>query len=824
MLSSPRLVFLVALFLVAAAPHAAFALSTYCVNSTAGLDSALAQAQDDDVRINLVQGSYDMRATRLIDLPSQFDIEATLTIVGGYAPGCGSRSYDAALTSLYADTSTDIWLGSGADITLAVLTMRDFGFARLEPFDGGAIVSDNHDLKLDHVVFRNGGEVAAYASNTYLKQVAVTNSHGGCGFTVRPSALDLVQVENSLFANNAADGFCIRNPNAAPTGWGDAAIYNSIFWNNGGDDIDTISDEGQSDIVLRYNLYQGTHIVPAPATAPLGTLTSDPLFVDAAGGDFRIGNASPARNSASSAIPDGVPTTDLQGLQRLVGSAIDRGPYENQSAGTQLIYTVRNTNDSGADSLRQALLDAEANPGLNGILFDIPGATCPNVITVPDKDNPLPVITQPLYIDGLSQPGSSGNPSDDTFDATLCILLKAGTDVAQGLVVDDSAPTSAAVTIKGLGFTGFTTAAIDLRGGGNHYVGGNQFAGSMGGNTLNAGSYAIRVSRQDPPALDGTQIGGDDPNQRNLIGSAGYGLLLVGDQVRDTLVLNNFIGVAANGIGANANSYGIVDLGAIDSTIRDNWIGGNGVDGIFLNGSDAYVTGNHIGVAPVAGPLGNGGWGVRLNLSGGGNANNVVGSGVAYYFGIPTPLGDGNVIANNTLGGIRADGGLGHRFSRNIVYGNGEPEIDIAADGFTFNDNDAAAGASSLSNRGQNYPVIAGLQGGDHTQGTIHATLSSRNGTYRVEVYTASACYHTGLSGGAARVYHGATIVTIGNAPAGQNGSVDFDYLLKAKVGANPLDDRGIVMLAIDADGNTSELSLCNTYHYSDVIFADGFQ
>ena len=37
-------------------------------------------------------------------------------------------------------------------------------------------------------------------------------------------------------------------------------------------------------------------------------------------------------------------------------------------------FTVTNTSDSGAGSLRQAILDANANPGLDTIAFDIPGA------------------------------------------------------------------------------------------------------------------------------------------------------------------------------------------------------------------------------------------------------------------------------------------------------------------------------------------------------------------------------------------------------------------------------------------------------------------
>jgi len=828
-----RLVACLVLLLCAALSPAAFALSTYCVNSAAGLDSALAQTQNDDVRINLVQGSYDMRATRLSsdlqqgDVAPGWDLEAGLTIVGGYAPGCASRSYDAASTALFADTTQGIYFGSGGDITFAILTFRDFGAMDIAAIDGG---SADHDLRLDRVRFRNGGRIFVSATNTYLQQVAVTNSFTSspdnfCAFIVNPS-VDLVQVENSLFADNALDALCIGYPNGPGALTGQVGIYNTIFWNNGRDDIQVISSGSEpQNVVLRDNIYHTLTITPSVTPAPVGTINQDPKFVDAAAGNFRIGNNSPARDSGSTTIPDGVSSKDIQGLQRIVGSALDRGPYENQSAGTQFIYNVTNTNDTGAGSLRQALLDAESNPGLNGIAFNIPGAGCPKIINVPDKNNPLPPITQSLVIDGLTQPGSSGNNSETTFNATLCVLLKAGSNVTKGLVVDDSAPTSAAVTIKGLGFTGFTTAAIDLRGGSGHYIGGNQFSGSMGANTLNAGSYAIRVTRLDPPVIDDVQIGGDDSNQRNLIGSANaYGLLLNGDQVRDTLVINNFIGVAANGIGANANLYGIANTFAIDTTIRDNWISGNTVDGIFLNGSDSYLTGNHVGVAPVAGPLANGGWGVRVTHSGAGNSNNVIGSGVAYFLGLPTPVGQGNTIANNAAGGIRADGGLGHRFSRNLVYGNGRPEIDIAATGFTFNNNDGDPAATDLSNRGLNYPLWSGVQSGEHTKGTLHATLASTNGTYRIEVYSSPACYGSGLSAGEARFYHGATLAVIDNALAGQNGSVPFDYLLKAAPGATPLDDRGIVMLAVDADGNSSELSLCIAYKYSDVIFADGFQ
>jgi hypothetical protein len=59
-------------------------------------------------------------------------------------------------------------------------------------------------------------------------------------------------------------------------------------------------------------------------------------------------------------------------------------------------FTVTNTNDSGAGSLRQAIPDANANAGADTINFNIPGSG-PFVITLLTM---LPAITDPVTIDG----------------------------------------------------------------------------------------------------------------------------------------------------------------------------------------------------------------------------------------------------------------------------------------------------------------------------------------------------------------------------------------------------------------------------------------
>ena len=118
-------------------------------------------------------------------------------------------------------------------------------------------------------------------------------------------------------------------------------------------------------------------------------------------------------------------------------------------------FTVTNVNDSGAGSLRQAILDANANFGDDVIEFNIPGSGL-HTITL---SSGLPAITQPVTIDGYSQPGSSPNtnPVGHGLNTVLrieitgnvagpepCLTVNAGNSnvlamIIQGLVIDAAA-------------------------------------------------------------------------------------------------------------------------------------------------------------------------------------------------------------------------------------------------------------------------------------------------------------------------------------------------------------------------------------------------
>jgi hypothetical protein len=68
----------------------------------------------------------------------------------------------------------------------------------------------------------------------------------------------------------------------------------------------------------------------------------------------------------------------------------------------QAAYSVINTNDSGIGSLRQAIIDANNNAGLDTITFNISGSAI-QTITL---SSALPTITSPVTIQGSTTPST----------------------------------------------------------------------------------------------------------------------------------------------------------------------------------------------------------------------------------------------------------------------------------------------------------------------------------------------------------------------------------------------------------------------------------
>src|SRR6187399_1668728 len=111
-------------------------------------------------------------------------------------------------------------------------------------------------------------------------------------------------------------------------------------------------------------------------------------------------------------------------------------------------YTVSNTNDSGAGSLRQAILDANGHAGADTIWFII-GAVDKTITPA----SQLPDITDGVLLDGWVQPGYSNAPLI-RIDGNSLPGNSTGLRIYAG-----------STTLRGLIFTRFGTAIIV--GGGN---------------------------------------------------------------------------------------------------------------------------------------------------------------------------------------------------------------------------------------------------------------------------------------------------------------------------------------------------------------------
>jgi hypothetical protein len=132
-------------------------------------------------------------------------------------------------------------------------------------------------------------------------------------------------LENCTIANNQAT---TQNGHPGVGGgvtWGvDDQCYNNIIKLNSADNG---SDNGEIDS-LSYPILVNSDLGPiVPAAKELNCISADPLFVNAAGGDYRLQPASPCV-SAGTNMDWMVGALDLAGNNRLSGGIVDIGAYE----------------------------------------------------------------------------------------------------------------------------------------------------------------------------------------------------------------------------------------------------------------------------------------------------------------------------------------------------------------------------------------------------------------------------------------------------------------------------------------------------------------
>jgi hypothetical protein len=294
-------------------------------------------------------------------------------------------------------------------------------------------------------------------------------------------------------------------------------------------------------------------------------------------------------------------------------------------------FTVTNASDSGPGSLRQAILDANNNAGLDTINFSIPPGA-PHSINLLSN---LPPIKDPVVIDGTTQNGYAGKP--------IIEINGAGGSSDTGFKVY-----SGGSTIQGLALNRFSAEAIHLEGGGNNVIRANFIGTDTNGTAARANGNGIYVY-----GSSANLIGGTNAPDRNLIsGNAGTGVYIYIDS--GNVVQGNLIGTTIAGTARLPNGNNGVMLYSVSGTLLGgtnagarNIISGNSGSGVYLYTADTTancIQGNYIGT-DISGSLAlsNSADGITLAAAG---ANSIGG----------TNAGAGNVISGNGTAGVGING------------------------------------------------------------------------------------------------------------------------------------------------------------------------
>ncbi|MFM9947172.1 MAG: MopE-related protein, partial [Saprospiraceae bacterium] len=256
------------------------------------------------------------------------------------------------------------------------------------------IFSSNSATANGAAVHANGTSVGT-VNISFSNCIFMNNTAGGKGGAYYATGSSSGNVSsgftNCTFYNNSATngGSAVAsttNNLNAPT----LLLRNCILWQN----TNEILNEGVASTTLSYSLING-------ASAPAGTATdnslfnTNPNFVNAAGGNLRLQDCSPAVNSGTST---GAPATDLDNNPRPALGGFDMGAYESQSGGGTTTY------------YRDMDGDTFGNPAMTQVACSPPMGYVTNNTDCDDND-PLEKPGQIWYDDtdndGYGQTGAS---------------------------------------------------------------------------------------------------------------------------------------------------------------------------------------------------------------------------------------------------------------------------------------------------------------------------------------------------------------------------------------------------------------------------------
>jgi hypothetical protein len=195
---------------------------------------------------------------------------------------------------------------------------------------GGGILMSGGNSEIDRCII-DGNEVASdHGGGVYLNTGRITNSlivnNRGSGSSssggIRIQGTNTSYIYNCTIVGNesgSGGGGAIHSQNST-----NGVIRNCIAWNNKKNASGTLSDDNLTSNTKEFTFYS---IFPDAGTNSKNNLDADPLFSNAAAGDYTLTSSSPARGAGDVSV--GL-TIDLAGTPRGT-ETIDIGAYEYKS-------------------------------------------------------------------------------------------------------------------------------------------------------------------------------------------------------------------------------------------------------------------------------------------------------------------------------------------------------------------------------------------------------------------------------------------------------------------------------------------------------------